>query len=309
MSKTDDDALLEAVSSENPTKAKAALVSGASPDLHSGNWTVLMDAISCEDETIVKLLLEFKANPNSQGSGGKTPLLLAVEKKLIWAVEDLLNAGADPDLESPISGLTPLSSAIRCEPQLINPTGSPTNQSAAENIVGLLLKNKASLDLKDNDGLTLLHIAASFGTASVIKKLIEAGMDHAAVDNDGNTPLHLGARLNTLDSVKVFVDSGANVEAVNRKGMRPLCFAVENSREVTQLLLDADANPEINCEDASQNGNSVRFSLLDKAIASKKQCEQCAQLVKAKLESRQLAQGIPKKEDGVEKKGPGRRSI
>lgn len=51
---------------------------------------------------ILKLLLAFRSDPNQRGINDYTPLHMAVAEHNLWAVELLLQAGADPRLRTRI---------------------------------------------------------------------------------------------------------------------------------------------------------------------------------------------------------------
>ena len=55
--------------------------------------------------------------------------------------------------------------------------------------------------------MTPLGMAASIGTAGVVKVLLEAGADLNARDEDGETPLHTAE---TAGVVKVLLEAGAD---------------------------------------------------------------------------------------------------
>jgi ankyrin repeat protein len=55
------------------------------------------------------------------------------------------------------------------------------------------LRRGAAVNTKDDNGLTLLHVAAQEGSKRMTQDLLDAGADVHAQDNDGLTPLHWAA--------------------------------------------------------------------------------------------------------------------
>ena len=59
------------------------------------------------------------------------------------------------------------------------------------NIVGLLLKYGADVNIKSHDGRTSLHWAAFRDNVQLIEFLLENGADRTLVDKDGWNPLDI----------------------------------------------------------------------------------------------------------------------
>lgn len=70
-------------------------------------------------------------------------------------------------------------------------------------VIDLLVKrhSAALLNLKNNNGLTALHLAVKVDEVDVTLKLMEANVDYEIRDNDGNTPLHLACLLGRIKHV------------------------------------------------------------------------------------------------------------
>ena len=78
-------------------------------------------------------------------------------------------------------------------------------QSALE----MLIQNGADPSLKDNDGNSLLHVAAQGGNTSIIKKLISLGLDIDSKDLSGKTPVIIAIDENNSEAAKFLISKGA----------------------------------------------------------------------------------------------------
>ena len=123
-----------------------------------------------------KLLLpihaEFEVPFNSlRDEDGRTILHHACLRNDIQFVENLLNLGADPNVQDN-DGATPIMSALQCH-------GSETDM----NLLSLLLSLDWKPDIKDNSGRTALHHSANCNVIRIPLMLISAGCDVTAVDS------------------------------------------------------------------------------------------------------------------------------
>ena len=114
-------------------------------------------------------------------------------------------------------------------------------------ITSALLKTGANPNSKGGVAASPLHRAAKWGTADVVKVLIDAGAD---IERSGpkhwiasKKPLHLAAERNSPEVVQVLVDAGANLEALDKHGLTPLHYATEvnPNRAVREALMAAGA--------------------------------------------------------------------
>ena len=85
-----------------------------------------------------------------------------------------------------------------------------------------------------------MHLAAWFSSASIVKVILEAGLDINVHDHDGLTPLHYAAKNQDVDVVKMIINtSGADVRAVDKGKQTPLHIAARFSNiDIVQLLID-----------------------------------------------------------------------
>lgn len=90
-------------------------------------------------------------------------------------------------------------------------------------MVVLLLKLGAQVDLADEQGATPLTSAACTGAVETMKILLEKGAQIESRFGDGlSTPLHCAAHNGNLDCVKLLIDNGADIMAKTGKGRTAL---------------------------------------------------------------------------------------
>jgi ankyrin repeat protein len=106
--------------------------------------------------------------------------------------------------------------------------------------------DREPVDVRDRDGRTPLHRAATDGDMATAEALIAAGADLAAADKHGWTPLHFAAQEWHLDVARMLMARGAAVDPVDEHGNTPLWRAAFSSRgrgELIELLLANGADP------------------------------------------------------------------
>ncbi|MBI5508446.1 MAG: ankyrin repeat domain-containing protein [Deltaproteobacteria bacterium] len=102
---------------------------------------------------------------------------------------------------------------------------------------------KEELSAKDEDGLTLLHLAAQDGATSTVAALLAQAAPIEARDRFDRTPLHWAAISGHKAAARLLVDRGANLEARAYYDMTPLLVAaLAGEAELVELLLGRGAN-------------------------------------------------------------------
>lgn len=218
-------------------------------------WIPLHDAACLGQPECLKTLL--KAHPASVDKRTlqeQTALLLAVSCEHLACVQCLLEAGADPDINSK-SKETPLYKA--CELENVD-------------IVNLLLSYGASVNQRCAQGWTALHEAVSRNNTEICEILLRAG----AAINPSNTytiaPLIVAAQQGQMRAMCCLIEKGADVNMQTCDGVTALYEASKNGhKEIVALLLtkNADANKPTSSgllplHIAAQHGHDKIVSLL-----------------------------------------------
>lgn len=86
-------------------------------------------------------------------------------------------------------------------------------------VVSELLKcGYRSLEAKNQNGQTAVHLASWYGRNEILSKLIDHGANVNCRDTDGYTPLHYACQNNLPDTVQLLIESGgANIQIRNTK--------------------------------------------------------------------------------------------
>ncbi|MCL2600148.1 MAG: ankyrin repeat domain-containing protein [Treponema sp.] len=198
------------------------------------------------------------ANFDLRRADGLAPLHFAASQGYTGLIEFLICRGANVNIQNP-SGATPLHEAVR--------SGNTT-------AISLLLDGQADIDALDANGNTMLHIAVPAANhASVIRLLLNNGINPNQRDIHGDSPLHVLVTLNRRpDVVRTLLSGNVDVSVRNIRGQTPLHIAVQENRlQLIPLLLDAGS--EIFAADNSgvtpfQIGLRQRGAILNALITS-----------------------------------------
>ncbi|XP_027663298.1 ankyrin repeat and death domain-containing protein 1B isoform X2 [Falco rusticolus] len=138
--------------------------------------------------------------------------------------------------------------------------------------VDFLLCHKARLDMADQHGLTVIHLAAWTGNLDIMRKLIKAGADQKAKNEEGMNVLHFAAQNNSVKIVDYFLQD-LHLNDLNKpdgKGKKPFLLAAEKGHVdminnlITLKLFTPEKDKEGNTalHLAAKNGHSEVVEIL-----------------------------------------------
>lgn len=116
------------------------------------------------------------------------------------------------------------------------------------------------LNVKTNEGRTLLHVATLRGMTDLVQKIIELGGDVNTADNDGMTPLMKSIWSDSREVFYLLLSSkGIEIDAIDNKGKSALHYAVvEVNRTLIEELLNKGASMSLK--------NNMGTSPIDEAM-------------------------------------------
>lgn len=159
-------------------------------------------------------------DPNRRDNLGDTPLHLLTRipshreyEEIGKAVKSLLRHGADPNMKSD-DWDSPL---------------YPASFYGMEEVVHLLIKAGAHVNAKGEEfGSAPLQQTSLHRDVRIARLLVEAGADLLVRDSDGNTMLHSAASQGYYDVVTFYLERGVDPRLVNEEGKTPLDLARES---------------------------------------------------------------------------------
>ncbi|XP_041372985.1 uncharacterized protein LOC121386219 [Gigantopelta aegis] len=206
-------------------------------------------------EKFIKLMRIARKTVDKFNKDKQTPLHLAVKLDLVWAVQSLLEAGADVNLVDK-TGCTSLHLAVKhrlkqCLSCLCQFSGSV----------------KMDLNTRNFDGLTPLHTAVENRDVEMVRLLLENGANVDLPDGkSGRTALFHAAENNQLDIAELFLQRGANPALPNYAGITAVMSSQARnlttmSKKLSAALDDGDSrsnSPSPIREPLNQNESASR---------------------------------------------------
>ncbi|PGH17179.1 hypothetical protein AJ79_01317 [Helicocarpus griseus UAMH5409] len=231
--------LVYAIQCREQGVVRALLEAGADVNAQVRRGLAWMHAIFEDDNQMVQLFLEAGADIHFKLSSGRTPLMAAASRNRYQILQTLLDAGAALSAQCN-EGFTALHIAA---------------QQGHEKIVRLLLDAGANIHLLTTRGwcLSVLHLAAAAGSANIIRMLLDAGVDINVRDSGGRTVLSAAIAetpfsSNDVSVVKLLLDSGVDPSAKDISGQTALHEAALRSLDgIVKLLIEAGVDVSTTC--------------------------------------------------------------
>lgn len=188
--------------------------------------------IACQNglPKLAKALLEHGASPNIQSGIGemKTAIHYAVEGKHQTILEVFVDAQANTATEKPdfnlktVDGDSALSLALKFD---------------AKDLVPVLIKGGADVNVRNGQDLTLLHQAILKEDAETAVFLLNQSADMNALTGDQESPLQLAIHCRLPKVVDALCSLGVSFSSPNNKGDPPLWTALESEQEEIASVL------------------------------------------------------------------------
>ena len=208
---------------------------------NSNDWTLLHYACKAGNVSLVRTLIEHKADITAKNNQGDMPVHIA----------------ADYDREEVIFALI---TEFGCDTNIADSNGSTLLHYACKagnvSLVQTLIEHKADITVKNNRGDMPVHIAADYDREEVILALItEFGCDTNIAGSNGWTLLHYACKEGNVNLVRTFIEHKADITAKNNQSNMPVHIAVKYNRGEVILALITEFGCDTNIADS--NGSTL----------------------------------------------------
>ncbi|XP_058859966.1 protein phosphatase 1 regulatory inhibitor subunit 16B-like isoform X1 [Acipenser ruthenus] len=243
-------ALLEASTRSDAEEVRYLLRNNVDPNLcNDDGLTALHQCCIDNYEEIAKILLNRGANVNARDNELWTPLHAAATcghaslvKVLIQQGADLLAVNSDGNMpydlceDDPTLDIIEMAMANRgITQEMINEMRVAVEKRMISDIQELL-QSRQDLGKTDEQGATLLHIAAANGYIQAAELLLEQGARVDIRDIDGWLPLHAAACWGQIQVAELLVSHGASLNAKTYLHETPIDLCEDE--EFKAMLLD-----------------------------------------------------------------------
>ncbi|KAL9081963.1 MAG: hypothetical protein Q9159_006860 [Coniocarpon cinnabarinum] len=226
---------------------------GADPNVRD-KWdeTALHKAASRSDPSIVKFLLERRADTEAGRLSGETPVICAAKSFNPHRLGTLCEHGANLAAKDE-RGLTAADHAVErnrvnriMSKELVTKLLPQAVCWRSASAVETLLGNGGDPDSKDSEGIAALTLAVEGGEKSIVRLLSERSACPNVPDSNGKTPFVLAAMYARDDIARILREHGADPNIRDSRGITPLMRAVECcDTDAAEILVHNGADPNI----------------------------------------------------------------
>jgi ankyrin repeat protein len=220
--------------------ARLFLDAGMSPSAADEQGTsALMMAAAVGNRDIVDALLERGAEVDARNPSGMTALMWCAASRTssLPVLERLLAAGADPSASANGLSALPLAAtrgngeaarALARHPRTAKEFGERLKVGPLDVIDQFLSAGMDPNVVVTDNGMRALALAALFGQAAVVARLLAAGADVESADAEGLTALMwaLNGQRSSVPLVQALLDHGADVDRPDGGGLSAATMAV-----------------------------------------------------------------------------------
>ncbi|UJR27150.1 hypothetical protein I4U23_008449 [Adineta vaga] len=194
------------------------------------NNTLLHLAVASANVQIVDLLLSKNAEPSAKRSDGQTAIHLCAKNDSLEILAKLVDAGGDIN-DTDDKGETILHKAAT---------------QNKENVLKYALSKQINTDIiqkKNSGGATALLLAATFGHATCVELLLEAGADmFNDRDKRERSAVYLASASNHVQTLEILLQYAREHDIVNELLKRGASLAMKDDDEYTPLMLCCKKN-------------------------------------------------------------------
>ena len=204
--------------------------------------TALMIATRHDDEAIMSLLLDNKANHNIKNKKKQTAPQLAQilnlkQARLVFKQYNIKLPAknldyAKVDIKAFQKSVSKNSSLYKGWPFIS--IASLLGETA---IVGQLLDQGVSIDASDTTGNNALHRAASKGQLKTLKLLVSRGSNINSINHKKQSALYIAAAAGQFKIINYLLKKGADTSLLAKNKASPLSIAISNKHSQSALAL------------------------------------------------------------------------